>query len=1006
MSMMGSNQQELLFILKMRDEATRVLNQHGQSLRQTGQEAKRTKADLNDMARSVRDVTVAIGAMVGAFVTLRRSAEDFRGFEKGMANVGTLIPGATGRVKELGLEVRKLSVEAGTDFNVLTDGLYQVVSAFGDSSDAMDQLRIANEAAIAGLSTTQEAVSLLSSVTKAYGDTSAAAQEKVSDLAFQTVKLGETTFPELARSMFQVTGMAATLGVSQEELFGVFATGTGVLGGASEVATSFRQVLQGFLVPTEDMKKLMAELGYASGEAMLGQLGLQGALTKVRQAADQGGRSIASYVTGVNGINAALTLTGAQADVWARKTAAMYDVAGSRLAAYQIQQDTLDGSLRKLGASVGFLSIEFGEALSPALRSSAEQAQALVRWFMELDPELRTAIASAAGLTAGLATTVVAVRGLVVAFRLLGLTMVATPWGLALAAAAALGIGMLTLAGYMRDTQNAQATYNDALEKSNRLELEAAGLTGDLAAKKRQQAHETRQQAIAELELARALAESSRQAVLATAQGQKRANPGVAAKLGEAQRLFEEASGDLFKAMELAQAEAFERGETLGIALEAALNLTGTRLRAQRDFEEIKALQAKIDALRDYTPPAAPAAAQGPVELTIGGGVTSGLAADPKDLAAAAAAQARRDDFIRDIRRQTELLREEAAAIRESERAYQDWQLAREIEGPAQAFLDRAQGLEFEKGLVEGLTDAYREQALARQEAASGAEAQAFSEEFKKQIELLNQETAALLAGEAAYAEWQKMRAIEAPLEQFARMAEGLRLEQDAVEELTGAYREAALAKGEAADAAADAAVAAQAARQLSADVAGAFTNAAADMLLNATSLDEALSNLAMRLAEVLMQAAFITPMQNVLTGAMMGMFASAKGNAFLGGEIVPMAKGGTGDGIIRTPTLFPMRSGNVALGGELADEAILPLSRLPNGDLGVQALGGGGGGGAMVLNVNTSVTVEGGSQGPEADRDLATRLGRQVEQAVDAAVARNLRQQLRAGNMLNPVGR
>jgi hypothetical protein len=57
-----------------------------------------------------------------------------------------------------------------------------------------------------------------------------------------------------------------------------------------------------------------------------------------------------------------------------------------------------------------------------------------------------------------------------------------------------------------------------------------------------------------------------------------------------------------------------------------------------------------------------------------------------------------------------------------------------------------------------------------------------------------------------------------------------------------------------------------------------------------------------------------------------------------------------------------------------------------------------------MVLNVNTSITVEGGSQGPEADRELAEHLGRQVEQAVDAAVARNLRQQMRAGNMLNPV--
>lgn len=995
MSFAGPNQQELLFILRMRDEASRVLHQHGQSLRQTGQEAKRTRADLNEMGRAVRDVTVAIGAMAGAFMALRRSADDFRAFEKGMANVGTLIPGATARVQQLNEEVLALSVDAGTNFRTMTDGLYQVISAFGDSSDAMEQLRIANEAGIAGLSTTQEAVSLLSSVTKAYGDTSAAAQEKVSDLAFMTVKLGETTFPELARSMFRATAMAATLGVSQEELFGVFATGTGVLGGASEVATNFRQVLQSFLAPTEAMTGLMTSLGFASGEAMIRQLGLQGALTKVREAADSGEASLQSYVAGIEGVSATLTLTGAQADVWAAKTAAMYDAAGARLAAYQLQQDTLDGSLRKLRASVDFLSIEFGKALSPALRDTAEQLQQLVQMVMALDPEIRTAIASAAALTAGLATTAVAVRGLTVASRLLGLSLLATPWGLAAAGAAALGIGLLTLAGHMRDTRDTQATYREALEQSNALESEAAGLTGHRAGELRATALAVREAAIAELELARALAESTRRNVLATAQGQERASPGVAARLGEAERLFEAASGDLFKAMELAEAEAVARGESLSIALEAALNLTATRQRAEADFADIEALQAKIDALRDYTAPPAPL---GPGTDDLGGGLGSGpsTTGTGKD-------EARRDDFIRSISRQTALLQEEAAALRDGELAYLVWQRAREIEGPAQAFLDQAATLELEQGLVERLTEAWREQALAKQDAALAAEAKEGSDELRQQIALLEEEATALLAGAEAHAEWQRMRAIEAPLEQFARMAEGLRLEQDAVEQLTLAYREAALTKQAAAEEAEAAAETSRQAQQLSDDLAGAFTATARGMLLQATSLDEALSNLAMRLAEVLLQAAVLGPMQQALSGAMMGMFAAAQGRAFMGGEIVPMAKGGTGDGIIRTPTLFPMRSGNVALGGELEDEAILPLTRLPNGDLGVQALGAGGGG-AMVLNVNTSITVEGGSQGQAADRDLAERLGRQVEQAVDAAVARNLRQQLRAGNMLNPI--
>jgi phage-related minor tail protein len=46
--------------------------------------------------------------------------------------------------------------------------------------------------------------------------------------------------------------------------------------------------------------------------------------------------------------------------------------------------------------------------------------------------------------------------------------------------------------------------------------------------------------------------------------------------------------------------------------------------------------------------------------------------------------------------------------------------------------------------------------------------------------------------------------------------------------------------------------------------------------------------------------------------------------------------RGTEGEQVMTGPTAFPMRSGKLALGGELDDEAILPLRRLPNGDLGV----------------------------------------------------------------------
>lgn len=56
---------------------------------------------------------------------------------------------------------------------------------------------------------------------------------------------------------------------------------------------------------------------------------------------------------------------------------------------------------------------------------------------------------------------------------------------------------------------------------------------------------------------------------------------------------------------------------------------------------------------------------------------------------------------------------------------------------------------------------------------------------------------------------------------------------------------------------------------------------------------------------------------------------ASAQGNVFDAGQVVPFARGG----VISRPIMFPM-----ALAGEAGPEAILPLTRGPNGNLGVES--------------------------------------------------------------------
>lgn len=91
-----------------------------------------------------------------------------------------------------------------------------------------------------------------------------------------------------------------------------------------------------------------------------------------------------------------------------------------------------------------------------------------------------------------------------------------------------------------------------------------------------------------------------------------------------------------------------------------------------------------------------------------------------------------------------------------------------------------------------------------------------------------------------------------------------------------------------------------------------------------------------------------------------LGVLGFAKGGVFSGGNVTPFARGG----VINRPTLFPMAKG-AGLMGEAGPEAIMPLTRGPDGKLGVA-------GGGTSVNVNiinqAGAEVETRQNGPDID--------------------------------------
>ena len=393
------------------ERANERLKNSYERLQESQNRLKNLNQEQEKLKKSISSTKLQIAGTVGVYGSVATAIyngpiKSSMAFEKQMSNVGTLLEGdVQGRLAELSKSVISISNATGAGTGDLTDGLYQVISAFGDTADSAKILETATKAATAGGATTTDAINLLSAVTKGYGDTSAEAQQKVADWAFQTVKLGQTSFPELAASMGKVIPLASTLAVKQEDLFGVMATLTGVTGNTAEVSTQLKATMQGFLSPSSNMQKSLQKLGYANGQALLESKGLQGALTALQESVGGDQLAFAKLFSSVEAQTAVLALAGEQADNFASKTAQMYDASGAAATAFATATDNAESKMQRAKTAVTNLGLVLGNTFLPYVTTAADKLAGVVQKvtdFAQANPQLVQTVLKVVGALAAL----------------------------------------------------------------------------------------------------------------------------------------------------------------------------------------------------------------------------------------------------------------------------------------------------------------------------------------------------------------------------------------------------------------------------------------------------------------------------------------------------------------------------------------------------------------------------------------------------------------------------
>ncbi len=147
-------------------------------------------------------------------------------------------------------------------------------------------------------------------------------------------------------------------------------------------------------------------------------------------------------------------------------------------------------------------------------------------------------------------------------------------------------------------------------------------------------------------------------------------------------------------------------------------------------------------------------------------------------------------------------------------------------------------------------------------------------------------------------------------------------------------------------------------------------------LVFDGMKLSDALNGLAKSMVDAAYSAA-IRPVTRHLGGMLArgveGIIQTAlpfeKGGAFSQGRVMPFARGG----VVSSPVSFPMRGG-MGLMGEAGPEAIMPLSRGPDGKLGVRNSGGG-------RPVNVVMNIQ--TQDAESFRRSQSQIAAQMSRAL-----------------------
>ncbi len=424
------NRNVIEILINARDQASQVLKANAKQLLDLG-----------------AALTIASAAVIAGLGT---SAQAAVRYEESMANTAAVLHLARDEQAQLTQEILNFSRDTRAGPQAVAEAYYDIVGGIADTSTHMAVLEAATRTAEAGNAELTATTTALVGIMNSY-NFSANEAALASNVLTQTVAKGVGTMDQFAAALPQVTGLAASLGISLDQLGAQMAFMTTKGYSAAQSGTMLKGMMSALINPSEQMKRLFNELGIVSAKQAISQFGLAGVYDSLSTAASRAGVSLAAAVGQTEAYNGVIALTSQQAADALNNFSVGLDNATE--SARNVQMQSAAAQLDLLKSSINAIRIQVGEAMIPIINNIIgvlrPMLDHLFQWT-QANPQLMTTIVSLLGVVSAIGPVMtaagIATKGLDAA-----MTALSGPFGLAIKLGALLAFMLISNVGGIRD---------------------------------------------------------------------------------------------------------------------------------------------------------------------------------------------------------------------------------------------------------------------------------------------------------------------------------------------------------------------------------------------------------------------------------------------------------------------------------------------------------------------------------------------------------------------------